>query len=313
MNKYGLLGSPLGHSVSDYIHRRIFELCGMSDCEYNLYEVNPNELSLKGELIKELNGFNVTIPYKTAIIPFLDRLDDTALSYGAVNCVKYHDETNEYVGYNTDGYGFLKSIEALGLTIGPDTKVLLLGCGGTGRMMAIEAIKAGAELTVAIRRNPDEEKAAAAFSSEILGSGGSGLQNKNGQFVTATLPLQSNVLPPARRMRITYVDTLNVSSSYDLLLNATPCGMFPNVDEIPIFPEILGKVEYLFDAIYNPTPTKLVSEAKKRGVKALCGMTMLVHQAAISELIWNGARISDEDANVLIRELEASCAEAHDA
>ncbi|MCL1789390.1 MAG: shikimate dehydrogenase [Oscillospiraceae bacterium] len=302
IRKFGLLGYPLGHSVSDYIHRRIFELCGITDCEYNLYEVNPDELSLKGGLMKELHGFNVTIPYKTAIIPFLDRLDETASGYGSVNCVKYHEDFGEYVGYNTDGYGFLKSIEVLGATL-KGAKVLLLGCGGTGRMMASEAIKAGAELTVAIRREPSEEKAAANLSREIVGTDGSGLKNKNGQFVTAVIGSLGNTLPPARRMRITYADTLNTVNDYDLLLNATPCGMYPNVDEMPLFPEILGKVKYLFDAIYNPTPTKLVAEAQKRGVKTLNGMTMLVHQAAISEVIWNGARISDENAQEIINEL----------
>ncbi|MCL1904148.1 MAG: shikimate dehydrogenase [Oscillospiraceae bacterium] len=303
--KFGLLGYPLGHSVSDYIHRRIFELCGVTDFEYNLYEVSPDELSLKSGLMKELQGFNVTIPYKTAIIPFLDRLDETAAGYGSVNCVNYNEEFNEYVGYNTDGYGFLKAIEVLGASL-KGAKVLLLGCGGTGRMMAFESIKAGAELTVAIRREATEEKAAAKLSQDIVGSDGSGLKNKNGQFVTATIGsinTLGNTLPPARRMRITYTDTLNAVNEYDLLLNATPCGMYPNVDDIPLVPEILGKVRYLFDAIYNPTPTRLASEAKKRGVKTLNGMTMLVHQAAISEVIWNGLRISDDDSQQIIDEL----------
>jgi shikimate dehydrogenase len=171
-------------------------------------------------------------------------------------------------------------------------------------MMAIEAIKAGAELTVAIRRNPAEEKAAANLSAEIVGASGSGLKNKNGQFITAALPqINGSALPPARRMRITYADTLNAVNSYDLLLNSTPCGMYPDVNAIPLVPEVLGKVRYLFDAIYNPTPTKLVTEAQKRGVKTLNGMTMLVHQAIMSEIIWNDVKISDEAANEIINDL----------
>ena len=106
IKKYGLLGYPLGHSLSHFIHRRIFQLCGITDCEYELYEVKPDELSLKGGAIQELSGFNVTIPYKTQIIPFLDRLDQSAEQYGAVNCVKYIERSSEYIGYNTDGYGF---------------------------------------------------------------------------------------------------------------------------------------------------------------------------------------------------------------
>ncbi|MCL2037174.1 MAG: shikimate dehydrogenase, partial [Oscillospiraceae bacterium] len=166
MKKFGLLGYPLGHSLSPFIHSRFFQLCGIGEIaeyEYKLYEVSPGELSLKGSDIKQLNGFNVTIPYKTEIIPYLARLDSSAQRYNSVNCVNF--EGNEYVGYNTDVYGFLKSIEELGADL--SAKVLLLGCGGTGRMMAIEAISAGADLTLAIRRSPTSEKSAAALSREL--------------------------------------------------------------------------------------------------------------------------------------------------
>ncbi|MCL1865966.1 MAG: shikimate dehydrogenase [Oscillospiraceae bacterium] len=290
--KFGLLGSPLGHSLSPYIHKRIFELCGMNDYEYDLYEVNPGELSFKGDCIKELSGFNVTIPYKTEIIPYLNRLDKSAERYGAVNCVNFNG--NEHIGYNTDGFGFLKCIEELGANL--RSRVLLLGCGGTGRMMAIEAISAGADLTVAIRKTSSAEKAAASLSREIA--------DITGRSITHTAPLGQTGQIQMSRMRITYIDTLNLVNEYDLLLNSTPCGMFPNVDEIPIVPEILGKVRYLFDAVYNPHPTKLIEQAEKRGVKTLGGLPMLVYQAVMSQTIWNDLQVSENIVRAIISEVK---------
>lgn len=265
MRKFGLMGYPLEHSISPFIHRRLFELGGLTDCEYELYAVEPHELSQKADEIKELQGFNVTIPYKVEIIPYLDHLDESAKRYGSVNCVKTLDGS---VGYNTDVYGFLKSIETLGASL--ESKVLMLGCGGVGRMFAIEAALAGAELTVAIRRDSAEEKAAARVSGEIYELNG-------------------------RAVKITYADRLNAANSYDLLLNATPCGMFPNIDETPLNPDLLNKVDFVFDAVYNPSPTKLVLEALKRGKRAIDGLTMLVYQAAQAEEIWNSIRFEEDD------------------
>jgi shikimate dehydrogenase len=280
MKKFGLLGYPLEHSVSPFIHQKLFALTGLADCEYGLYEVKPDELSQKAGVIKELQGFNVTIPYKVEIIPFLDALDESAARYGSVNCVK---TGGGIVGYNTDVYGFLKSIEMLGASL--ESKTLLLGCGGVGRMMAVEAALAGAELTIAIRHDVSEEKAAGRISSEIR------------DIVSA-----SGGVADWRTIKITYADRLNISNNYDLLLNATPSGLYPNIDEMPVVSDILGRVKYVFDAVYNPSPTKLVAEAQKRGIKALDGLAMLVYQAAKAEEIWNSVSVSEEELAEIIKE-----------
>jgi len=275
MRKFGLLGYPLEHSISPFIHRRLFDIGGLPDCEYGLYEIEPHELSRKAAEIKELQGFNVTIPYKVEIIPYLDYLDDSAKRYGSVNCVKTLDGA---VGYNTDVYGFLKAVDALNASL--NSKVLLLGCGGVGRMMAIEAALAGAELTIAIRRDLAEEKAAARVSGEINSLCG-------------------------RTVKITYSDNLNITNSYDLLLNATPCGMYPNVNETPLVPDLLNKIDFVFDAVYNPSPTRLVAEARKRGKKAADGLSMLVYQAAGAEEIWNSLKFEEDDLADIVE--QAKC------
>ena len=306
--KFGLLGYPLGHSLSDYIHKRIFELCEIEDeCEYALYEINPDSLK-DGEgtiaQIRELSGFNVTIPYKTEIIPYLTRLDKSADVYGAVNCVKVDNRgvTPELVGYNTDGYGFLKALQKLGSPFKQDMKVLLLGCGGTARMMAFEAAKAGADLTIAIRRDKTEEKAAAKLSGDIAKTLGGINEEPQKSPATPTTLGQTATIGQATKVRITYAESLNLVNEYELLLNATPCGMHPNVNEIPLNSSLLKKVKFLFDAIYNPYPTKLISEAEKHGVKCLDGMVMLVEQAVAAERIWNDIEIDDKEIAKIIQE-----------
>ncbi|MCL2638271.1 MAG: shikimate dehydrogenase [Oscillospiraceae bacterium] len=140
MKKFGLIGNPLGHSLSPLIHSEILKRTGF-DADYSLYEIKPEEFGV----LAALDGFNVTIPYKETIIPFLDKLDESAVfeNNGAVNCVK------DKIGYNTDVFGFEKAIEALGADLG--SRVCLLGHGGSGKMIADRVRTAGGELTIAVR------------------------------------------------------------------------------------------------------------------------------------------------------------------
>ncbi|MCL2077749.1 MAG: shikimate dehydrogenase [Oscillospiraceae bacterium] len=136
---YGLIGYPLGHSLSPFIHEEIFKKNGLRH-HYSLYEIPPEELESKQHLLSSLDGFNVTIPLKELIIPLCEKLDKSA-EFGAVNCVK--DKT----GYNTDIFGFEKSIKALGANL--KSRVCLLGYGGAGKMVAHAVQKAGGRLTIA--------------------------------------------------------------------------------------------------------------------------------------------------------------------
>jgi shikimate dehydrogenase len=234
--KYGLIGGKLGHSLSPLIHSEIFKITGHQG-EYALYEITADKLcSLSG-----LAGFNVTIPYKEAIIPFCERLDESAAAIGAVNCV------SGKVGFNTDLFGFEKSVELLGADL--KSRVCLLGFGGAGKMVAHAVKKAGGELTIATRSNINQLK---------------------GEF--------------------------------DLLVNSTPVGMFPNTAETPISFENIS-AEFVLDLIYNPAETKLLSLAKARKSKTMNGLVMLVWQAVKSHEIWYGAQLSDDDAGEIIKKL----------
>ena len=264
--KFGLLGHPLGHSMSPFIHSQLFKLAGV-DGVYDLYDISPQDLSSKKDLLFDLDGFNVTIPYKKQIISYLDCLDQSAGRYNSVNVVKTGDKN---IGYNTDVVGFLKSVQSLGATL--DGKVLMLGCGGVAQMMGAESVLAGGSLTIAVR-------------------------DANSQKVKDLVSLLKGIKTDAK---IDVVDIKNISGSFDILLNATSVGMHPNVDESPVSEQVVANCKYLFDAIYNPKQTLLAKYAHKHNLAYMTGMEMLVRQAAEAQTIWFDAHFDEKDIKELI-------------
>ena len=243
--KAGLIGSPLGHSLSPYIHERIMEASGISG-RYELYEISPEELPKYAPiLMKELTGFNVTIPHKVAILPFLSEVAPMVKEYGAANTVC------GTVGYNTDVDGFL----SCGIPL--DQKVLLLGAGGVARMMAVETLKAGGDLSIWARST---EKALA-LAEECKAKG-------------------------FEKVRAISDDELTGGSAFDTVLNGTPCGMWPNVHGTAPHLDALKDGGTFFDTVYNPCPTKTCMQVRAKGNNAVSGLKMLLHQAIAAEKIW---------------------------
>ena len=270
MKLFGLTGYPLGHSLSPVIHGELFKLAGI-DGEYKLYEIAPENLgegiaSLKNNLC----GFNVTIPHKVEVIPFLDKLDERAALFGAVNTVKVGKET---VGYNTDCIGFLRSLEMAGIAL--EGSVLVCGAGGVARMFAFEAALAGCDLTIAAR---DEDiPAANVIKAEIR----------------EKLNREAQVL-----------NLRDVSEGYDLIINGTPVGMYPFVNACVLPKEIIERSRAVFDAIYNPGETQLIKYAKAAGIQYSNGLSMLVLQAVAAEEIWNNITFSADDIKKVIKTTE---------
>ena len=197
-----------------------------------------------------------------------------------MNCVKNGEEK---VGYNTDVLGFTKSIEMLGASL--SGKVLLIGCGGVGRMMAIETALSGGELTIAALES--DRALAEKVMAEIA------------------------EMKPDAKVNAVYIDGgLSPDNfgeempKFDLLINASPVGMYPKTDRMACTPEVLDKVSYVFDAVYNPKVTLLAKTAREKGAKAMTGMAMLVLQAAAAHEIWNNARFEDSDLKKLISDME---------
>ncbi|MGI5896050.1 MAG: shikimate dehydrogenase family protein [Oscillospiraceae bacterium] len=275
MKYFALTGHPLGHSVSPQIHARLFALSGREECRYELLDLPPEELTERFRELKALDGFNVTIPHKQAIIPLLDRLDETAERYGAVNTVRRDQETR--TGYNTDVIGFLRSIQALDVPL-KGSRVLVLGYGGAGRMMALEAAHQGAR-TVTVAARQKSLTGAGALAEEAA----------------ARYPGCKTVC----------ADLASVQGRYDLICNSTPVGMYPHSENSPLPDGACCGSTALFDAIYNPGETLLMRQAGRAGLRVAGGMAMLVWQAAAAHEIWYGAQFAPEAIQALIQEMEA--------
>lgn len=260
----------MGHTMSPFIHNKLFKISG-TEAEYSAVDISPENFPKEFGNIRKLSGCNLTIPHKSAVIPFLDSLSPEAELFGAVNTVKFGEKA---VGCNTDCTGFLKALE--GADIPLKGKVLLLGNGGAARMMAFESAKAGCDITIGVRESGILK--AEKIKKEIG-------EKFGGVKVKVSL-------------------TEETHESFSLLLNATPCGMFPKTDAVPISDTLLSKCENVFDCIYNPKETLLLKKARANGSKTADGMPMLVWQAAEAQKIWNGVSFSPEDINAVIEEAD---------
>lgn len=266
--KFAVIGHPIGHTMSPFIHKRLFELSGM-DGDYSIYDIAPEELASKYSELRALAGYNITIPHKPTIIPFLDKLDKKAQLYGSVNTVK-NGEIAE--GYTTDPDGFLMALRAAKIPL--EKSVVILGCGGVARTFAYEAALAGCNTVIAVR--PDDLPVAAALAGELK-----------------------------TKIYKAYVSTCLINrlqGDFDLLVNATPLGMYPKVDDMAPTPELLARCKNAFDAVYNPLETKLIKMARANGSKALGGMSMLVWQAVRAHEIWDNVSYKDEDIAQLVED-----------
>lgn len=253
MIELGLVGYPLGHSFSaEYFTRKFSEL-GIEG-SYKLFPVK--RIENLHEVIREnpgLRGFNVTIPYKEKIIPFLDSLDRDARDIGAVNVVKIIetdcDERN-FRGYNTDWKGFLGSLEAL-KPLGTIKDVIILGTGGAALAVNF-AITSFIRDPLFVSRNP--EKA------------------------------------PCRQRTIAYGElSPERLAEADLIVNCTPLGMLPDVESCPPIPyEAIHPGQLCFDLVYNPETTEFMRRAMERGAQVSNGLDMLHRQADLAWEIWTG-------------------------
>lgn len=270
MNKFALTGHPLGHSMSPLIHDRLFALSGYEAEPYSLIDIDPNDIPSSRPLIEEYEGMNVTIPHKQTVIQLMDELGDSAKRYNSVNCIK--NDGGRLIGYNTDCDGFLRSAELLPIS----GNVVILGCGGVGRMMAIETALHGGALTLAVIP----------------------------QDITAAQILMAEILEKCSGASVKITDITALEGNYDLLINATPVGMYPKVDACAVSDSVINNCLSFFDAIYNPTETLLMKKARAMGKTAVGGASMLVYQAVKAHEIWYGGKFKAEDLSNIIREVE---------
>lgn len=251
-----LIGDPVSHSKSPVMVNRAFQEMGLS-VQYVAVQVKTNELKQTLDRFNEkgVKGFNVTIPHKVAIMNYLDELDQSAREIGAVNTVVKAD--GKWIGFNTDGLGYLQSLkEEIELDLKRE-RVVLIGAGGAARGVGYVLAQAGVQhLTIT---NRTQEKA------EVLA-------NDLSSFTTTeVIPLQEGK---------------TAVQEATLIINTTSVGMHPNEDVTPIPVEWMHSGHIASDLIYNPRPTKWLKGAKERGARIHSGEGMLVHQAAIAIQHW---------------------------
>lgn len=263
MIKLGLIGFPVNHSLSPKIQNAALAACGL-DGEYSLFPVAPNDMRGLKDLLDrirsgEITGLNVTIPHKQNVIPFMDELTPTAQAIGAINIIYVRD--TKLIGDNTDAAGFLSDLKKFLATESPrhgDLNALVLGAGGSARSVVYALCKYGGNVTVAARRLDQAQSLARAF--------------------------------PDYKLQITNFNDLQLSS-INLIVNTTPLGMTPNIDQSPLPENVhLSKHTMIYDLVYNPRETKLVRDAHAQGLSATTGLGMLIEQAALGFELWTGQK-----------------------
>lgn len=244
MNKLGLLGKNISYSFSKaYFNKKFVDEC-INNTTYENFDIES--INLFPSVIKNtknLKGLNVTIPYKEQVIPFLDKINKKAKNIGAVNTIKI-TKKGKLIGYNTDCYGFKKSLKPF--LKSNHKKALILGTGGASKAVAYALKELNIEYSYVSRK-----------------------VSKNNDF--------------------TY-DLLNESiiKKYQIIINCTPLGTFPNVNDCPNIPyNAITNNHILFDLIYNPTETKFLNQGKTKGATIINGLNMLKLQAEKAWSIWS--------------------------
>jgi len=273
MIKLGLVGYPLAHSLSPKIHNTALNSCGL-DGNYSLFPIhldNKQELKSLLECIRsgEITGLNVTIPHKQTVIEFLDELTPTAKAIGAVNTIYIRD--NKLMGDNTDATGFLSDLNQFlsrfQSEIVNHKSAIVLGAGGSARAVAYALVNDNWDVTIAARHIEQADRLASHFEGTIA----------------SELNLQTFDAFRARR------------SNIQLIVNTTPVGMFPDINQSPLPENVsLARDVMIYDLVYNPHETKLVRDARSQGLSATTGLGMLIEQAAIAFERWTGHTPSRE-------------------
>lgn len=262
---FGLLGEKLGHSFSPKIHHFIFKELNI-DAAYNLYEVKNERLKdvIKRCKALNINGLNVTIPYKVDIMQFLDRISDEAKKIGAVNTVVFEDDNA--VGYNTDYFGFGDTLRKNNIDV-KNKNVIILGNGGAAKSVIQYFLDEHVKDIIIVSRNVEKTK------------------NTCKQF------------------KVIGYNEIDFLKNQDVVVNCTPCGMYPNTDQSPINKSQISKFNAAVDLIYNPKETMFLKHAKEQDIKAVNGMYMLISQAVKSEELWNNIKINDVAVDKIYNEL----------
>ncbi len=263
----GLIGWPVEHSISPVMQNAAFRELDLEEWVYVPMPVSKYPYIRIKEAVLGLRalgfqGANVTVPYKEAVVPYLEHLSDMAKAIGAVNTIAINSD-GRLIGHNTDGLGFIKDLEEHTIDVS-SMDVLLLGAGGSARSVAYALLANGCKrLTILNRTKTKAEDIANALAH---------------LFPDAQL-----FVGPLNK------DTIKQLPHAELIINATSMGLVSAADLMPWDENVsFTRNQIVYDLIYNPAETKFLKKAREDGAKAINGLGMLVHQGALAFKIWTG-------------------------
>lgn len=276
MYHFGLIGYPIRHSLSPWIHGRFLAKAELQG-SYELFEIDP-ALSFESEIKKlrdlNLDGFNVTVPFKETILPYLDEIDQEAEAIGAVNTVV--NKRGKWIGYNTDGKGYIRSlVNKYPFIFDEKSKaILLIGAGGAARGIY--------------------------YALTSLGCKHIDIANRTAESALSIASLASD----STRTNILSINEAEVElSNYDLIIQTTSVGMKPYPERTIMQLDHLKKTSIVSDIVYQPIETKILREAQNRDAFIHFGHTMLLYQAQYAFEIWTNKRVLVNDMDEELKQL----------
>ncbi len=266
----GVIGNPVEHTMSPAIHNNLADLMGINMAYVPFFvEKGRIEDAIKGAYALNILGINVTVPYKSDVIPCLKDIDPLAERIGAVNTLVRVE--GGYKGFNTDMPGLYRAMKNDGVEL-ENREVLILGAGGVARAVAVMLADKGAKEITVINRTIDH---AEKIAEEVNGYAGKEL--------VKVLPLS---------------DVSKLPGKEYLVIQATSVGMHPNVDETIIEDENFYRLVHTgYDLVFNPKETKFMRKVQESGGQAFNGLKMLLYQGIIAYELWNNVEVSDELAS----------------
>lgn len=264
-SRAGVIGHPLGHSISPALFDAAFRAAGM-DATYEKWDTEADVLEGRVNALRagDFLGANVTIPHKQAVVPLIDATSDVATRAGAVNTI-VHDR-DKLVGHNTDVGGFARALREAGFDARAK-RAMILGAGGAARAVGLALLEAGAETIFVIGRHPRKTEQVALALKPLTPTG-----------TTITWAYWGDG---------SYLRTLRDAH---LVVNCTPIGVAGSADAdvSPVAPDLMHAGSHYFDLVYNPAETPFLRAAKEAGGTPVPGLAMLVYQAAESFKLWTG-------------------------
>lgn len=269
--KLGIIGYPLGHSLSPQLHLRLLKATGLSG-EYRPYEIAPERLTTELDQLFQngISGLNVTIPHKISVMPLLDEVHPHAVLTGAVNTITLTSDGKK-LGHNTDYIGFIRSLPDDIVSRLPESSILVLGAGGSARAILTALIQLGtASITFAVR---DPEKALPILA--------------HAETIKQAYQADSSI-------HVIALESLPSLEGYQGVINTTPIGMWPNAGDTPLAAiqlEALPPGSFVYDLIYRPLETVLIQQAQTLGLMAIGGLDMLIYQGIAAFELWTRATV----------------------